>query len=86
MILVSASSLVAIGSIRKTAGLRRLRELLAEMDIRDMLMEDWISWSGHTVAVLWSQQDMNMRSMIGWRTKCAKEVGWKHAWRKDTGG
>ena len=44
MIPAFASSLAAIGSIRKTAGLRKLRGLLAEMDIRAMLSAGWISW------------------------------------------
>ena len=37
-----ASSLAVIGWIRKAAGLRKLKELLEEMDIKAMLSEGWI--------------------------------------------
>ena len=43
MIHAFVSFLAAIGLIRKGAGLRKLRELLAEMGIRDTLSEEWIS-------------------------------------------
>ena len=45
MIPAFVSSLVATGSIRRLAGLRKLKELLAEMGIKDILSEDWISIS-----------------------------------------
>ena len=45
MILAFVNSSAATGSIRKVAGLRKLKELLAEMGTRDMLVTDGISLS-----------------------------------------
>ena len=69
MIPAFVSSLAAIGSIRRVAGLKKLRELLAEMGIRDMLSEESISWPWATMT-----SEMNCKSIIGWHIKKSRMI------------